>query len=87
MTFCCLPSGLPHITLQNIFRRIHCISAGCGGEIVIQQSELDGRTVPPLTHTLTIQKIRQVLAVSMLFTVRQEMTENIKYREIRLRNG
>ena len=47
MTFCCLPSGLPNITLRNIFRRIRCVSACCGRKIVIQLSELDGGTVPP----------------------------------------
>ena len=48
MTCCCIPTRLPmHIALRNIFRRIRCVSACCGGQIVIQQSELDGGTTPP----------------------------------------
>ena len=39
MTFCCLPSGLPHITFRIIFWRIRCVSACCGGKIVIEQFE------------------------------------------------
>ena len=35
MTCCCLPSGLPNITLRNIFKRIRCVSACCWGEVVI----------------------------------------------------
>ena len=40
MGCCC--KGLPQITLRNIFRRIRCISACCGGKIVIQASDIDG---------------------------------------------
>ena len=29
-----------------IFRRIRCISACCGGEIVIQASDIDGEEIP-----------------------------------------
>ena len=38
-----LKGGLPSIK----FRRIRCMFACCSGKIVIQQSEIDGREVPP----------------------------------------
>ena len=44
MGCCC--KGLPKISLRNIFRRIRCISACCGGKIVIQASDIDGREIP-----------------------------------------
>jgi hypothetical protein len=37
---CC--KGLPQISLRNIFRKVRCISACCGGKIVIQASDIDG---------------------------------------------
>jgi hypothetical protein len=38
--------SLPEISLRNIFRKVRCISACCGGKIVIQASDIDGRKVP-----------------------------------------
>ena len=44
MGCCC--KGLPQISLRNIFRRIRCISACCGGKIVIQASDIEGGEIP-----------------------------------------
>ena len=44
MGCCC--KGLPQILLRNLFRRIRCISACCGGKIVIQASDIDGEVIP-----------------------------------------
>jgi hypothetical protein len=38
--------SLPEISLRDIFRKVGCISACCGGTIVIQASDIDGRKVP-----------------------------------------
>ena len=45
---CCYKS-LPQISLRNIFRKIHCISACCGGKIVIQASDIDGGEISQRT--------------------------------------
>jgi hypothetical protein len=42
----CCGKSLPEISLRDIFRKVRCISACCGGTIVIQASDIDGRKVP-----------------------------------------
>jgi hypothetical protein len=42
----CCDKGLPEISLRDIFRKVRCISSCCGGTIVIQASDIDGRKVP-----------------------------------------
>ena len=38
----CCGKSLPEISLRNIFRKVRCISACCGGKIIIQDSDIDG---------------------------------------------
>ena len=38
----CCGKCLPEISLRNIFRKVRCISACCGGKIIIQDSDNDG---------------------------------------------
>ena len=45
---CCYKS-LPQISLRNIFRKIRCIFACCGGKIVIQASDIDGGEISQRT--------------------------------------
>ena len=38
----CCGKSLPEISLRNIFRKVRCISACCGGRIIIQDTDIDG---------------------------------------------
>ena len=42
----CCGKSLPEISFRDIFRKVRCISACCGGTIVIPASDIDGRKVP-----------------------------------------
>jgi hypothetical protein len=42
----CCGKSLPEISLRDIFQKVRCISACCGGTIVIQASDVDGGKVP-----------------------------------------
>ncbi|CAB3987965.1 uncharacterized transposon-derived [Paramuricea clavata] len=44
----CCGKSLPEISLRDIFRKVRCISACCGGKIVIQASDIDGRKAEPI---------------------------------------
>ena len=55
----CYGKNLPEISLRNIFRKVRCISACCGGKIIIQDSDIDGRE----------QKVPQALVASILYIV------------------
>jgi hypothetical protein len=38
----CCGKSLPEISFPNIFRKVRCISACCGGKIIIQDSDIEG---------------------------------------------
>ena len=60
----CCGKSLPEISLQNIFRKVCCISACCGGKIIIQDSAVI--TDP---SCITIRKVPQALVASIPYIV------------------
>jgi hypothetical protein len=57
----CCGKRLPPISLRNVFRKVRCISACCGGNIVIQASDIL-MAEKYLSFAMTIQNVPQALA-------------------------
>ena len=52
-------SSLPTIKFQDLFRRIRCVLACCGGEVIIQNSQIDGQGETPRETVLQHKPRRQ----------------------------